>query len=54
MTTIAVVPASLDPLSQGAWKNHPELETSELLARVQATDQRFEAIPLGEAGGRSS
>jgi uncharacterized repeat protein (TIGR01451 family) len=50
-TTITVVPATMDPLSQGFWNNHPELETAELLARIQATDQRFDAAA---ADGRLS
>lgn len=41
-TTITVMPPSRDPLSQGFWKNHPELWTAEFLARVQATDQRYD------------
>jgi hypothetical protein len=41
----------MDPLSQGFWNNHPELETAELLARIQATDQRFDAAA---ADGRLS
>lgn len=45
-TAITQVPPSRNPLSQGYWKTHPEMQTAELLARVQATDQRFD----GSAG----
>jgi uncharacterized repeat protein (TIGR01451 family) len=42
-TTMTVVPPTRDPLSQGFWKNHSELWTAEFLARLQATDQRYDA-----------
>lgn len=42
-TTITVVPPTRDPLSQGFWKNHPELWSAEFRARIQATDQRYDA-----------
>lgn len=41
-TIVVVTPPSADPRSHGFWKEHPELRTSELLAAVQATDQRFD------------
>jgi len=41
-TTITVVPATRDPLSMGFWRNHGELWSAEFLARIQATDQRFD------------
>lgn len=41
-TTITVVPPSRNPLSPGFWRNHPELWTSEIRARIQATDQRYD------------
>ena len=41
-TTITVVPPSRDPLTVGYWRNHPEQWTSETLARIQATDQRYD------------
>jgi uncharacterized repeat protein (TIGR01451 family) len=41
-TTIMVVPPTRDPMSQGFWKNHQQLWTAELLARIQATDQRYD------------
>ncbi|MFJ8013857.1 hypothetical protein [Streptomyces sp. NPDC096339] len=46
-TTITVTPPSRDPLSQGFWRNHPELWTAELLARAQATDQRYDTDRSG-------
>ncbi|WP_395358175.1 hypothetical protein ACHGLA_00760 [Streptomyces sp. YH02] len=53
-TTITVVPPTRDPLSQGFWKNHQELWTAEFLARIQATDQRYDtdrngALSISEA-----
>jgi uncharacterized repeat protein (TIGR01451 family) len=53
-TSISVVAATLDPQGKGYWRAHPEIETSEVLARVQATDQRWDvsgtpgALSLGE------
>jgi uncharacterized repeat protein (TIGR01451 family) len=41
-TRITQVPPTRDPLSHGYWKTHPEARTAEFLARVQATDQRFD------------
>jgi uncharacterized repeat protein (TIGR01451 family) len=41
-TTITVVPPTRDPLSQGFWKSHPEQWSAEFLARIQATDQRYD------------
>jgi uncharacterized repeat protein (TIGR01451 family) len=41
-TTVTEAPASRDPLSQGYWRNHPGEWTPEMLARIQATDQRFD------------
>ncbi|WP_405891542.1 DUF11 domain-containing protein [Streptomyces sp. NBC_00133] len=53
-TTITVVPPTRNPLSQGFWKNHQELWTAEFLARIQATDQRYDtdrngALSISEA-----
>ncbi len=45
-TGITVVAATNDPLSAGYWKTHPEQITTELLARIQATDQRFDTTAL--------
>ena len=41
-TSITVVPPSQNPLTIGYWRNHPERWTGETLARIQATDQRFD------------
>lgn len=41
-TTIKVAPPTRDPLSLGYWRNHSELWDAETLARIQATDQRFD------------
>src|SRR5262249_44119386 len=46
-TTITVVPPTRDPMSQGFWKNHPELWTAGFLARIQATDQRYDTSQDG-------
>jgi uncharacterized repeat protein (TIGR01451 family) len=53
-TDITEVPATRNPLSQGFWKTHPELRTAELLARVQATDQRFDGADGSTPDGRLS
>ena len=34
--------ATLNPLTIGFWRTHPELYAAELLARIQATDQRYD------------
>ena len=47
-TTIAVVAPTRDPLSQGFWKNHQALWTAEILARIQATDQRYDSDGSGD------
>jgi hypothetical protein len=41
-TSITEIPATLDPLTLGYWKAHPEEWIAEILARIQATDQRFD------------
>jgi uncharacterized repeat protein (TIGR01451 family) len=41
-TVISVVHQSRDPKSIGFWKTHPEQWTPESLARIQATDQRYD------------
>lgn len=43
-TSITEVPATLDPLTIGYWKAHPEEWIAEILARIQATDQRFDRV----------
>jgi uncharacterized repeat protein (TIGR01451 family) len=42
-TSITVVPPTRDPLTLGFWRNHSELWTAEILARIQATDQRYDS-----------
>ncbi|WP_182876927.1 DUF11 domain-containing protein [Microbispora sp. H10670] len=53
-TRITQVPATRDPLSQGYWKNHSQQWTDEILARIQATDQRFERADGSTADGALS
>jgi hypothetical protein len=43
-TTITVVTPSRNPGTIGFWGEHPEFWSSELLARIQATDQRYDGI----------
>ena len=42
-TTVKVFAPTGDPLNHGVWKNHTPLSDSETLARIQATDQRFDS-----------
>jgi uncharacterized repeat protein (TIGR01451 family) len=42
-TTITVVDATRDPGTVGFWRNHEDLWQGETLARVQATDQRWDS-----------
>ena len=53
-TTITVVPPSKDPLSQGYWSTHPTEWTSEIRARVQATDQRYDGRDGSASNGALS
>jgi uncharacterized repeat protein (TIGR01451 family) len=53
-TGIIVVTATRNPLSQGFWKTHPELRTAERLARIQATDQRFDGADGSTPNGQLS
>ncbi|MFD1935435.1 hypothetical protein ACFSKW_28560 [Nonomuraea mangrovi] len=41
-TEITEVPATRNPRSQGYWRTHEQEWTAEILARIQATDQRFD------------
>ncbi|MEA2931264.1 MAG: hypothetical protein QOI56_49, partial [Actinomycetota bacterium] len=41
-TAISQVPPSRNPLTHGYWRNHEGEWTPEILARIQATDQRFD------------
>ena len=51
-TVITAVTPTEDPQTIGFWRNHPELWTAEILARIQATDDRFDgadgSTPDGE------
>ena len=53
-TRITVVKPTGDPLSQGYWAQHPEQWTAEIQARIQATDQRFDADNGGSLSGAES
>jgi uncharacterized repeat protein (TIGR01451 family) len=53
-TGITTVPPSKNPLSPGYWKAHPEQWTNEILARIQATDQRFEGADGSSPDGKLS
>jgi uncharacterized repeat protein (TIGR01451 family) len=50
-TTISEVPPGQNPLTLGYWRNHPEEWTTEILARIQATDTRFDANGDGMLSG---
>lgn len=41
-STVTEVAPTRDPLTIGYWRTHPEQWTSEFLARIQATDVRFD------------
>jgi uncharacterized repeat protein (TIGR01451 family) len=41
-SAVTQVAPSRDPLTHGYWRTHPEEWTAEILARIQATDQRFD------------
>jgi uncharacterized repeat protein (TIGR01451 family) len=45
-TSISIAATTRDPLSMGYWRAHPEALTVEILARIQATDQRYDAAPV--------
>lgn len=51
-TAITVTPATRNPLTIGYWRTHPAHWTAETLARIQATDQRYDgadaSMPNGE------
>jgi len=52
-TSISAVAATLDPQGLGWWRTHPELATAEILARIQATDQRYDGL-VGSPDGALS
>jgi uncharacterized repeat protein (TIGR01451 family) len=51
---IAVFEPTRNPLTPGYYKTHPEDWTSEILARIQATDQRFDGADGSTPDGRLS
>jgi len=53
-TTITTVPPTRDPQGLGFWRNHPELLTAEILARTQATDDRFDGADGSAPDGKLS
>lgn len=53
-TTITTVTPTRDPKTIGYWKTHREQWSAELLARIQATDQRFDGADGSAADGRLS
>ncbi len=46
-TTVTSTPPTRDPKSRGFWKNHQDQWTGEFLARIQATDQRYDTDQSG-------
>ena len=52
--TIATAAATLDPLTQGYWRNHEAQWTGEILARIQASDQRYDGADGSRPDGRLS
>jgi uncharacterized repeat protein (TIGR01451 family) len=53
-TSITVVTPTRDVRTIGFWGEHPELWISELLARIQATDQRYDGIDGSAPNGELS
>jgi uncharacterized repeat protein (TIGR01451 family) len=51
-TGITTVPPTRDPLTVGFWRTHPETWTAETLARIQATDQRYDGADGSLPDGR--
>jgi uncharacterized repeat protein (TIGR01451 family) len=47
-TTVTAPGATLNPEGLGFWRNHPELATAEVLARIQATDQTYDTSADGQ------
>ncbi|MDQ4096985.1 MAG: hypothetical protein M3144_03830, partial [Actinomycetota bacterium] len=50
-TAVTEVAPSQDPRTHGYWQNHPGDWTAETLARIQATDQRFEGADGSASDG---
>jgi uncharacterized repeat protein (TIGR01451 family) len=53
-TVITTVPPSRDPQGLGFWRTHPELETAEIMAMIQATDTRFDGADGTSPDGKLS
>lgn len=53
-TGITEVTPSADPEGEGFWKTHPERQTGEILAMIQATDQRFDGTDGSTPDGQLS
>jgi uncharacterized repeat protein (TIGR01451 family) len=51
-STISVVAPSRDPLTIGFWRTHPQRWKEESLARIQATDQRYDGADGSPPDGR--
>ncbi|HEU4421536.1 MAG TPA: CARDB domain-containing protein [Pilimelia sp.] len=51
-TTVTAVPPTRNPLTMGYWKNHPEEWTAEMLARIQATDRRYDGADGSTPDGK--
>lgn len=48
------MPPTKNPVGLGYWREHPEEETAEILARIQATDQRFDGVDGSTPNGALS
>jgi uncharacterized repeat protein (TIGR01451 family) len=48
VSTVKIVEPSDNPLNDGVWRNHSQWWDSEILARIQATDQRFDSNNDGQ------
>jgi uncharacterized repeat protein (TIGR01451 family) len=53
-TSIGVVSPSRDPRGLGYWRNHPTAWTAEILARIHATDGRFDGADASAPDGQLS
>ena len=53
-TVVSTVAPSADPKTIGFWQNHEQQWTPETLARIQATDQRYDGIDGTAADGALS
>jgi uncharacterized repeat protein (TIGR01451 family) len=53
-TTIDSVPPTRDPKTLGFWRNHSDQWTGKILARIQATDDRFDGMDGSSPDGALS